>query len=259
MDNNLWETISHLVKFVNDYYLGPQDSLQIAVHGFSCKLQCKIFVQIAVQQMCTTDLNLNRAGRHVMFSKKRKPMKKQSTTHQFPPLTVSLAPLLTRGRDHRFRSMVDGLVQFAGQIQNVREVLSRAMGVTQPQYRMLMIIAHDEGDSGITVGEMAKKMDVSPSFVVVETNKLLGDGLIYKKVSTVDRRRINLQLTDKAIALVTKIGLLQRNVNDVLFGRLDRHEFEALISTVEKLVASYGPALDAARGLVATIQKKPRA
>lgn len=166
---------------------------------------------------------------------------------QFPALTVSVPALLTNGTDAEFRQLVDKLLLFAMQIQNVRQSLSAAMGVTQPQYNILMVIAHEDATTGITVGEMAKRMNVTPSFVVVETNKLVGMGLLHKQPSNIDRRRIDLHLSDKAILLTTKIGPLQRSVNDSLFGNLSARDFRALVSIIDKLVASYGPALAAAQ------------
>jgi DNA-binding MarR family transcriptional regulator len=176
----------------------------------------------------------------------------------FPPITISAAQLLTHNGDADFRKLVDNLVLFASQIQNVRQALSKALGVTPPQYNMLMIIAHHDQASGMTVGEMAEKMNVTPSFIVVETNKLVSRGLVHKHPSTVDRRRINLQLTEKAISLLTKIGPLQRDVNDRLFGSLTGRDFRSLGSIIEKLIMSYEPALEEAGSYTPLARRKSR-
>lgn len=173
-------------------------------------------------------------------------MAKRARSERFPPNTISAPHLLSDGDDTDFRKLVDSLVLFASEIQRIRQALSEAMGVTQPQYNMIMLIAHHDDEEGISVGEMAMKMGVTPSFVVVETNRLCDGGLVDKRPSTIDRRRINLNLTDKSVALVNEIGPLQRNVNNLLFGSLGAREFRSLGSTIEKLIARCASAREGA-------------
>ncbi|MBR1154072.1 MarR family winged helix-turn-helix transcriptional regulator [Bradyrhizobium sp. JYMT SZCCT0428] len=175
-------------------------------------------------------------------------MKKQnSRATVFPPTTISAPALMVDGGDDAFRRLVDNLMLFADQIQDVRQNLSTAMGVTQPQYKILMILAHDDEHSGMTLKRLANEMSVSPSFAVLETKKLIERGLLQKKASATDGRSINLHLTDEAIQLITEIGPIQRRVNDKLFGGLSRNNFRLLAQIVDKLIAGYQPALDEAR------------
>lgn len=176
-------------------------------------------------------------------------MKKKSLSRAklFPPLTVSTPTLITDGTDDEFRRLVDNLILFAGQIQNVRQVLSSAMGVSQPQYNILMIVARGKTNEGMSIKELAEHMNVTPSFAVIETNKLMSRGYIDKRTSLGDRRRINLQLTEKAIKLIKNIGPLQRHVNNKLFGGLAKSDFKSLAHTISALIAGYEPALDEAK------------
>ena len=176
-------------------------------------------------------------------------MKKRSVTllKTFPPLTVSAPALISEGSDIDFRNLVDNLILFSSQIQNVRQVLSSAMGVSQPQYNILMIIARDKTHGGMTIKELAEKLRVSPSFAVIETNKLMAKGFLHKRTSTADRRRINLNLTEKAAHLLVKIGPLQRQVNNKLFGGLTNRDFKSLTHIIKTLIAGYEPALDEAK------------
>jgi DNA-binding MarR family transcriptional regulator len=176
-------------------------------------------------------------------------MKKKSfgRSRLFPPLTVSAPGLIIDGTDDEFRRLVDNLILFAGQIQNVRQVLSSAMGVSQPQYNILMIVARDKTNEGMSIKELAEHMKVTPSFAVIETNKLMTRGYLYKRTSLGDRRRINLQLTEKATRLIKKVGPLQRQVNNKLFGGLAKNDFKSLAHTISALIAGYEPALDEAK------------
>lgn len=160
-------------------------------------------------------------------------------------MTVSAPSLIVDGTDESFRALVDGLILFASQIQNVRQALSTEMGVTQPQYNILMILAHQKARQSLSVKKLAERMNVTPSFIVVETNKLLARGLLNKQTSATDRRRINLQLTDTASEIIAKLGPLQKHVNDVLFGELTKADFKSLTQIMKKLIASYEPTLSA--------------
>jgi len=158
-------------------------------------------------------------------------------------MTVSASSLIVDGTDESFRDLVGGLILFAAQIQNVRQVLSNELGVTQPQYNILMILAHQKAKQSLSVKRLAERMNVTPSFIVVETNKLLARGLLNKQTSTADRRRINLQLTETAIETIAKLGPLQRHVNDMLFGELTKADFKSLTQIMKKLIARYEPTL----------------
>ena len=163
-----------------------------------------------------------------------------------PPLTTSLEPLLVKGSDEEFREVVDNLVAFAGQLQQIREALSRQMHLTPPQYNILMALAHIRDDK-ITASAMAERLRVTLSFVVTETRRLDEMGLLKKKVDESDRRRVHLKLTEKGMAALTSIAPLQREVNDILFASLDRRRFKVLGQITHGLLASCESGLRTAR------------
>lgn len=154
-----------------------------------------------------------------------------------PPLTTSLESLLVKGTDDEFRDVVDNLVAFAGQLQQIREALSRQMQLTPPQYNILMTLAHIR-EGNVTASAMAEQLRVTLSFVVTETRRLDEMGLLTKEVDENDRRRVHLKLTDKGMAALSSIAPLQRDVNDILFGSLDRKRFELLGQITTGLLAS---------------------
>jgi MarR family transcriptional regulator, organic hydroperoxide resistance regulator len=163
-----------------------------------------------------------------------------------PPLTTSLEPLITQGSDDDFREVVDSLVAFAGQLQQIREALSRQMHLTPPQYNILMTLAHiRKGD--VTASALAERLRVTLSFVVTETRRLDEMGLLIKEVDENDRRRVHLKLTEKGIAALASIAPVQRQVNDILFASLDRKRFEMLGKIASGLLASCENGLNAAR------------
>ena len=63
-----------------------------------------------------------------------------TATFLLPP-TVTRETLLERGSDRRFRSLVNDLLTIATRMEVVREHLGRRMGISGPQYSVLVAIA----------------------------------------------------------------------------------------------------------------------
>jgi MarR family transcriptional regulator, organic hydroperoxide resistance regulator len=160
----------------------------------------------------------------------------------FPPLTTSRPALLTdNGGDENFRGLVGNLIDFAAQLQTIREALARQMGVTPPQYNILMTLAHHR--AALSIGDMANLLRVSVPFIVTETRRLGVSGFLKKRPDLEDRRRVYLELTGKGRAAIVRIAPLQRRVNDALFGSLSARGFASLAKLTDGLLASCDAAL----------------
>ena len=61
------------------------------------------------------------------------------------PATVSRAPLLKGGSDQRFRVLVADLFTISNRMEMVREHLGRRMGISGPQYSIVVAVAHLQG------------------------------------------------------------------------------------------------------------------
>lgn len=154
------------------------------------------------------------------------------------PLTVSHASLLDNGADTRFRQLVYDLLTITARMSSVREHLGRRMGVTGPQYEVLMAIAQLQGGKGIGVGAIARRLHVSSAFIATETGKLALAGLVVKRPNPKDRRGVLLSLTRAAQGLIERNSAEIRSINDVFFGSLNRSAFASMSSATAALVQS---------------------
>jgi DNA-binding MarR family transcriptional regulator len=154
------------------------------------------------------------------------------------PATVSRPVLLIKGSDERFRQLVYDLLTIATRMTLMREHLGRRMGITGPQYSVLMAIAQLQGRAGVGVGTIARRLHVSSAFIATETGKLVQAGLLDKRPNPKDRRRVLLNLTRAAHALIERNRLEIRAVNDAFFGALSRSAFTAISSATAALVLS---------------------
>jgi DNA-binding MarR family transcriptional regulator len=153
------------------------------------------------------------------------------------PPTVTREALLERGSDRRFRALVADLLTIATRMEIVRAHHGRRIGITGPQYSVLIAIAHLQGETGVSVGAVAQALHVSSAFIAVETNKLARLGLLLKRRNPDDGRGVLLSLAPKGRLKIDRAGAEIRAVNDLFFGELDPAAFRGLAAAAAALVA----------------------
>lgn len=152
--------------------------------------------------------------------------------------TTSIPALLDDGDDHKFRQFIYDVLAFGTRLEAVRDGLGALMGLTGPQYSILITIRMlDQKGSKASVGEIADYMHVSGAFVTSEVNKLKKAGLVAKATDPDDRRRVLLTVTEAAEQRLVDLTEYQVPVNDTLFGSLDRNQFNVLCSVFPALVS----------------------
>jgi DNA-binding MarR family transcriptional regulator len=154
------------------------------------------------------------------------------------PLTVSRRPLLESGSDRRFRTLVHDLLTISTRMEIVRGHLGARMGVSGPQYSLLVAVARLQGNEGASVTAVAKALHVSSAFVASETGKLAQRGLVLKRPNSHDRRVVLLSIAPAGRIEIGRIGSDIRVINDLFFGALDGKAFAALCAAVGSLVVS---------------------
>jgi len=169
---------------------------------------------------------------------KAKPQRKQPDAAAALPATASRQALLEAGSDDRFRQLVYDLLTISVRMETAREHLARRLGVSGPQYSILMAIARLQDRHGVRVGGVAKALHVTSAFIATETGRLARLGLLSKSPNPKDRRGILLALTPRGQAALVKLGPEIRAVNDDFFKPLDRAAFQALASAAAALVES---------------------
>jgi DNA-binding MarR family transcriptional regulator len=157
--------------------------------------------------------------------------------HNLPP-TVSRPALLEGRSDRRFRQLVYDLLTIASRMTVVREHLADGMGITAPQFSLLLAIGQFQAERGVGVTAVARVLHVSSAFVATETGKLAQAGLLIKRSNPKDRRAVLLSLTRAGRALIQRHSDEIRSVNDAFFGALTRNTFAALSTSMAQLVHS---------------------
>jgi DNA-binding MarR family transcriptional regulator len=159
------------------------------------------------------------------------------------PLTVTRPELLEDGRDDGFRALVHDSLAFAARLQAVRDGYARLIGISGPQYTILISIARLSKAQDVSVTTVADHLHLSGSAVTNEVTKLVRMGLVEKTEDPTDRRRVVLSITEEGRLRFRLLAPVQSQVNDVHFSRLSRKGFLELRRTMADLVESTDEAL----------------
>lgn len=170
-----------------------------------------------------------------------------------PPLTVSRPALLDAGSDRPFRQLVYDMLTVASRMADMRDRLAEAMGVTGPQYGILMAVAHLEAEDRASVRRVADRLHVSGAFVTAEAGKLVSLGLLEKRPNPRDRRGVLLSLSDAGRERLESAAPQIRAVNDRFFASLDQKAFAELRRIMAAMVEDSEDAV-----LAAAASRPPR-
>lgn len=152
------------------------------------------------------------------------------------PATVSRPELLDEGDDRRFRQFLYDLSVLTSHIDTVRAHLATRMDLTPPQYNIIMVVAQYQDSEPVTVSTVADHLHVSNAFVAVETNKLVGRGLLTKEPNPRDGRGVLLRTTEAAESAIMDIATQLRAVNDGVFRSLSRDEFQRFSELTAQMI-----------------------
>jgi DNA-binding MarR family transcriptional regulator len=151
-------------------------------------------------------------------------------------VTISRPELLQDGDDAPFRQMIHDALGFSARLLEIRNRLGEVIGLSGPAYSILIAIEHLSKDADVGISQVSDHLHQSGAFVTLEVAKLVKAGLVDKFANPEDGRRVIVEVTDKARALLTGLAETQRPVNDAIFAGLDPDAFRAFADIAAKLV-----------------------
>jgi DNA-binding MarR family transcriptional regulator len=153
-----------------------------------------------------------------------------------PPTTISRKEFLRRGTDDWFREAIYITVQGQSRLLACREAFGRAIGLTPNQFAILFGAAYRQGNSGVSIRELAEHVALAPTHVTTEVGKLIQKGFLIKDRNTSDRRGVLVSLTPTGEEAVLGVAPLVRAANDALFNGIAAADLDALSSTMRHVV-----------------------
>ncbi len=122
--------------------------------------------------------------------------------------------------------------------QGVAEVEDR---VTLPQLRVLMLVATR---GGLNLGALAQAMGVHPSNASRACDRLVDAGLLHRSESTLDRRNLMLEVTERGQSLIDELIEHRRAAIAAILGQMP----ESRRRTLASAMVSFAQAADATHG-----------
>lgn len=145
-------------------------------------------------------------------------------------LTVTRDSLIVDGSDQAFREMLHNLLAFSLRLEQIRGRFAACIGLSGPQYTILITIRQLQKLGDVGVGHVAEHLALTPTFVTNETKKLVAMGVLEKQPDPDDLRRVKLKVTSEGNARLRRLAPMQRQVNDQLFAPVTRQNFQVLRS-----------------------------
>jgi len=171
--------------------------------------------------------------------------------------TVSLPALLDKSpqTDSKFRQLIYDIYVVADLLESAREYLAEHLGVSSSQYNIIMVVARQGAENGVNVSDVATRLNVTGAFVTNEVKKLVKSGFIHKKSNPDDGRSVLLTLTPSGYAKVQAIEPEIISVNNRLFGKLSKSDFQELSRIVGSLVDGFGQTVALLKALSSESEK----
>ena len=153
-----------------------------------------------------------------------------------PPLTATREILLPGGSDHALRTLLYNLFTIGTRMEEVRRYVGARIGITGPQFTLMMAVLELQGTEGVSVGKIAEYQHVAGTFVTAESAKLAQKGYLEKRTDARDRRVSLLRLRPAGMKAIESLLPELQQINDTFFELESGEGFEALCHAAERLV-----------------------
>ncbi|MBP0114403.1 MarR family winged helix-turn-helix transcriptional regulator [Bradyrhizobium vignae] len=130
--------------------------------------------------------------------------------------------------DRAVRDLIWNIVEIHSHLQEIHKTWAEMLGITEPQWLILMAIDeldHGRGVSGIAV---ANKLRIHPAFVTNQTKKLEQMELLARLISPEDARFLQISLTQKARTEMAKLSDKRQALNSTMLAGLDQESLDYL-------------------------------
>lgn len=120
--------------------------------------------------------------------------------------------------------------------KRVRLGLDERFGTTLPRFDALAAL--DRHPAGLTLSQLSASLMVSNGNVTGVVRRLIGDGLVSRRIDQTDRRSASVCLTRKGRQTFRRMAAVHERWIDGMFGKLSAAEVAALMKRLAKLRAS---------------------
>src|SRR3981189_754473 len=109
-------------------------------------------------------------------------------------------------------------------LQDLRNFWAKALGVSGPQWMILMAMADLDQGEVVSVKVVSKMLHVDSSFVTTQSKMLEKKGFVRRKTSADDARIVEMSLTDKSYKHMANLASQQEALNEFIFAEFSDRE-----------------------------------
>ncbi len=113
-------------------------------------------------------------------------------------------------------------------LEELRQFWARTLGVSGPQWMIIMALADLDKGEGVPVNAVSKLLHVDSSFVTTQSKLLEKKGFVRRKASTADARIVNMSLTDRTYKHLASLASQQEALNEFIFSEFSASEVNEL-------------------------------
>ena len=165
---------------------------------------------------------------------------------RMPPTTGRPDLLGEKGSDADFRALIYGIFTMTVNFDRIRERMATALGLSGIQYHILMVVAEQSAEGGVTISTIADRLHTSGAYVTMETKKLTRQGYLDKRPNPEDGRSVLILLTDEGRRAIDAFAPHLQTINDELFDGMGPETFEQFRVIVDHMTRTSGRAADTA-------------
>jgi DNA-binding MarR family transcriptional regulator len=162
--------------------------------------------------------------------------KRQEGTQAFPGRArgVGLGETASKNQDviRRFTWVIASINVH---LEELRYFWAKALGISGPQWMILMALHDLDQDQGVPVNAVSKKLHVDSSFVTTQSKLLEKKGFLRRKTSAEDARIVQMSLTDKTYKHLAGLAAQQEALNEFIFAELNNKQLGELTDTLTAL------------------------
>ena len=127
------------------------------------------------------------------------------------------------------------IAAISAHLEELRYFWAKKLGISGPQWMILMALVDLDQDDGVPVNAVSKKLHVDSSFVTTQSKLLEKKGFLRRKTSAEDARIVQMSLTDKTYKHLAGLAAQQEALNDFIFAELSDRQLGDLTETLTML------------------------
>jgi MarR family transcriptional regulator, organic hydroperoxide resistance regulator len=120
-------------------------------------------------------------------------------------------------------------------LDEIRRFWARTLGISGPQWMILMAMADLDRGEGVPVKEVSTMLHVDPSFVTTQSKILEKNGFMRRITSSQDARVVLMSLSDKACKQIANLSSREDMLNKFIFADFDDRSLADIADQIEAL------------------------